>query len=49
MKTTQEQGVGARSLARSILGVEGRVGASGWGLERVTSINYSHGPTQTKQ
>jgi hypothetical protein len=30
MKTTKEQGVGAHSLARSILGVEGRAGAPGW-------------------
>jgi hypothetical protein len=31
MKTTEEQGVEACSLACSILGVEGRVGAPGWG------------------
>jgi hypothetical protein len=29
VKTVQEQGVGACSLARNILGVEGRVGALG--------------------
>jgi hypothetical protein len=45
----EEQGVGARSLARNTLGVEGRAGAPGWGLGRMTSINYSHRPTQTKQ
>jgi hypothetical protein len=45
----EEQGVGASSLARSTLGVEGRAGASGWGLGRMSSINYSHGPAQTKQ
>jgi hypothetical protein len=36
-------------MARNILGVEGRVGVSGWGLGRVTDINYSHKPAQTKQ
>jgi hypothetical protein len=30
-------------------GVEGCAGALGWGLGRVTSINYSHGLAQTKQ
>ncbi len=49
MKTSEEQGVGARSLARNTLGVEGGVGAPGWGLERVININYSHIPAQTKQ
>ncbi len=42
VKTTEEQGVGAHSLARNILGLEGRARAPGWGLGRVTSINYSH-------
>jgi hypothetical protein len=45
----EEQGVGARSLARNTLGVEGRVRVPGWGLGRATSISYSHEPTQTKQ
>ncbi len=49
MKTLEEQGVGARSLARSTLGVERCAGASGWGLGRMTSINYSYGLAQTKQ
>jgi hypothetical protein len=44
VKTTEEQGVGARSLARNTFGVKGHVGVSRWGLGRVTSINYSHGP-----
>jgi hypothetical protein len=48
MKTVEEQGVGACSLVRNILGVEGRVGAPGWGLGRVTSISYSHGLAQTE-
>jgi hypothetical protein len=30
VKTTEEQRVGAHSLARNTLGVEGRAGASGW-------------------
>jgi hypothetical protein len=30
MKTMEKQGVGACSLVRSILGVEGHVGASRW-------------------
>ncbi len=49
MKTAEEEGVGARSLARNTLGVEGRPRALEWGLGRETSINYSHGPTQTEQ
>ncbi len=49
MKIAEEQGVGARFLARSTLGVKGRAGALGWGLRRVTSINYSHEHAQTKQ
>jgi hypothetical protein len=42
VKTTEGQGVRARSLAHSILGVEGRAGASGWGLGRVTSESIIH-------
>ncbi len=30
MKTMEEQGVGARSLAHNTSGVEGHVGAPGW-------------------
>jgi hypothetical protein len=48
MKTSKEQGVGERSMARSTLGVEGHAGAFGWGLGRMTSINYSYGLAQTK-
>jgi hypothetical protein len=44
MKTMKGEGIGACSLVRSSLGVKGRVGALGWGLRRMTSINYSHGP-----
>jgi hypothetical protein len=31
------------------LGVKGHGGVPGWGLRIMTSINYSHGLTQTKQ
>jgi hypothetical protein len=37
VKIVEGQGVGACSLARSILGVEGHARALGWGLKRVTS------------
>jgi hypothetical protein len=36
-------------MACNTLGVKGCAGVLGWGLERMTSINYSHGPAQTKQ
>jgi len=49
VKTAKKEEVGPRSLARSTLGVEGRARAPGWGLGGVTSLNYSHEPTQTKQ
>jgi hypothetical protein len=42
MKTTEGEGIGARSLAHNILGVEGRVGAPGWGLGRLTSKSITH-------
>jgi hypothetical protein len=37
MKIMEGKGVGARSLAHNILGVEGCVGALGWGLRKLTS------------
>jgi hypothetical protein len=50
VKITKGEGVGAHSLGRSILGVEGRAGAPRWGLGRVTKqVIYSHGLAQTKQ
>jgi hypothetical protein len=49
MKTMEDQGIGARSLACNTLRVKGHVGAPGWGLGRMTTINYSHGLAQTKQ
>jgi hypothetical protein len=37
-------------MARNTLGVEGCVGASGYGLgKNDKQVNYSHEPTQTKQ
>jgi hypothetical protein len=48
VEIAEEWKVGACSLVRSTSGVEGHVGALKWGLERVTSINYSHGPTQNQ-
>jgi len=33
----KKERVGARSLAHNTLGVEGRAGALGWGLGRLTS------------
>jgi hypothetical protein len=42
MKTMEGQGVGARSLVHNTLGIEGRVKASGWGLERVTNRSIIH-------
>jgi len=48
MKATEEQGVGARSLVRNTLGVEGRVGAPGWDLEEGQAANYSHGLAQNQ-
>ncbi len=49
MKTTEEQGVGAHSMARNTLGVEGRARVPRWGLGIEMNINYSHGLAQTKQ
>jgi len=42
MKTTKGEGVGAHSLTRSTLGVEGRVGTLGWGLGRLISKSITH-------
>jgi hypothetical protein len=44
VKTTEREGeeVGARSLARSILGIEGRAGAPRWGLRRLTRNSITH-------
>jgi hypothetical protein len=42
MKTTEIEGVGMRPLAHNILGVEGRAGASGWGLGRLISNSITH-------
>jgi len=42
MNTTEGEGVGARSLAHNTLGVEGYVGALGWGLRKLTSNLITH-------
>jgi hypothetical protein len=48
VKTTEGEGkgegkgVGAHSLVRNSLGVEGHVGALRWGLKRVTSKSITH-------
>jgi hypothetical protein len=42
VKTTEEEGVGACSLARRTLGVEGHVGTPGSKLERLTSKSIIH-------
>jgi hypothetical protein len=42
MTTTKGEGVGVRSLACNISGLEGRVGAPGWGLGRLTSKSITH-------
>jgi len=41
-KIIKGKGVGLCSLARSILGVEGHAGASGWGLGRWTSNSITY-------
>jgi hypothetical protein len=42
VKTMEGKGVGACSLARNTLGVEGHAGALGWGLRRLTSKSITH-------
>jgi hypothetical protein len=42
VKTTEREGVGAHYLVHNTSGVEGRVGVSGWGLERLTSKSIIH-------
>jgi hypothetical protein len=42
MKTTKGEGVGAHSLTCNTLGVEGHVGAMGWGLGRLTRKSITH-------
>ncbi len=42
VKTSEGEGVGAHSLVCSISGVEGRVGALGWGLGRLISNSITH-------
>jgi hypothetical protein len=42
MRTMEGEGVGARSLVCNTSGVEGHVGAPGWGLGRLTSKSITH-------
>jgi len=42
VKVAKEEGVRVRPLARSISGVEGCGGASGWGLGQLTSKSIIH-------
>jgi hypothetical protein len=42
MKTMEGEGVGACSLACNTLGVEGLVGALGWGLRRLINNSITH-------
>jgi hypothetical protein len=42
VKITEGEGVGACSLARNTLGVEGHAGILKWGLRRVTSNSITH-------
>jgi hypothetical protein len=42
VKTTEGEGIGARSLARSTSRVEARVGAPRWGLRKLTSNLITH-------
>ncbi len=40
--TTKEEGIGVHSLTRNTSGVEGHVGAPGWGLERLKRKSITH-------
>jgi hypothetical protein len=42
MKIIKGEGIKLRFLARSISGVEGRVGALRWGVGRLTSKSITH-------
>jgi len=42
VKTMEGKGIRARSLACSTSGVKGCVGASTWGLQRLTSNSITH-------
>jgi hypothetical protein len=50
VKTTEGKGVGARSLVRNILRIEGHAGVQRRGTRKSDKqVNYSHRPAQTKQ
>jgi hypothetical protein len=42
MRTSEGEGIGVRSLVRNTSRVEGRAGASGWGLGRLISKSITH-------
>ncbi len=42
VKTMEKEGIEARSLACNTSGVEGGVGALGWGLGRLTSNSITY-------
>jgi hypothetical protein len=42
MKIVEGEGIGVRSLVRNPSGVEGPVGAPGWGLGRLTRKSITH-------
>jgi hypothetical protein len=42
VETMEEEGVRVCSLTRNTLGLEGHVGARGWGLKKVTSGSIFH-------
>jgi hypothetical protein len=42
VKIAEGEGVGARSLAHIISGVEGHVRAPGWGLGKLTRNSFTH-------
>jgi hypothetical protein len=42
VKIMKEEGIGARSLVRNILGVEGHAGVPRWGLGQMTSMSIIH-------
>jgi hypothetical protein len=50
VKTTKEEGVEMRSLVCNTLGIRKACLSSGIGTKKNDKwVNYSHGPTQTKQ
>jgi len=42
VKIVEGEGIRVCSFAHNTLGIKGRVGASGWGLERLISKSITH-------